>query len=63
MLRGEVSHIIREAEQLLWVLARCDVEDLSPTRPAVLLKLRDLEARAGSIDLYSAVLESSGSQQ
>lgn len=44
---------------MLWVIARCDVENLSANRGMVLERLRDLEAAAAGmhIDLYRAVLE------
>jgi hypothetical protein len=59
MLQGEVNEIVRRAEQLLWVLARCDVEDLSSTRAAALKGLNELEcaARIHGADLYHEVLE------
>jgi hypothetical protein len=60
MLGGEVVDIVRRAEHLLWVLARCDVEDLSSARSTALLGLRQLEERAAqleALDLYREVLE------
>jgi len=60
MLGGEVADIVRRAEHLLWVLARCDVEDLSSGRRTALLGLRQLEERAAQLqapDLYREVLE------
>jgi len=60
MLGGEIVDIVRRAEHLLWVLARCDVEDLSSARNTALLGLRQLEERAAqleALDLYREVLE------
>ncbi len=53
------GEIVSRAAELLWVIARCDVENLSATRDMVLDRLRDLEAAAAglNIDLYRAVLE------
>jgi hypothetical protein len=59
MLGGEVADIVRRAEHLLWVVARCDVEGLSSTRNTALDNLRTLEERAAQLnaDLYREVLE------
>jgi hypothetical protein len=60
MLGGEVAELVRRAEHLLWVVARCDVEGLSSTRNTALHNLRRLEERAAqlnSTDLYREVLD------
>ena len=46
------------AKELLWVIARCDVENLNSHRATALQHLRDLECQAAAIqlDLYSEVL-------
>ncbi len=53
------GEIVSRAAELLWVIARCDVENLSANRGIVLERLRELEtiATAMNIDLYRAVLE------
>jgi hypothetical protein len=52
------SEIVTRAAELLWVIARCDVENLSANRDLALDRLHDLEiAAAGlNIDLYRAIL-------
>jgi hypothetical protein len=60
MQGGNVTDLVRRAEHLLWVVARCDVEDLSSARHTALLGLRDLEERAARLnatDLYREVLD------
>ena len=60
MLGGQVSDIVRRAEHLLWVVARCDVEGLSSARDQALLSLRELEKQAAGLhatDLYREVFE------
>ncbi len=52
--------IISRAAELLWVIARCDVENLSAQRDMILEKLHALEAAAALQnipDLYQAVLQ------
>ena len=52
--------IVSRAAELLWVIARCDVENVSAHRTAVLDRLRDLENLAASMnipDLYRQALE------
>ena len=52
--------IVSRAAHLLWVIARCDVENLLAHRQIVLDQLRDLEnaaTRFGILDLYQAVLQ------
>jgi len=52
------SRIVDRAKELLWVIARCDVENLNSHRATALQHLRDLECQAAAIqlDLYSEVL-------
>lgn len=53
--------VVSRAAELLWVVARCDVESVSAHRRTVLDGLRDLEdaaARLNISDLYQAVLNS-----
>ena len=60
MQASELKAILDQAEHLLWVLARCDVEDLAAPRAAILRRLRELENRArpfGVTDLYWSVLQ------
>ncbi|HWC99084.1 MAG TPA: hypothetical protein VG456_20130 [Candidatus Sulfopaludibacter sp.] len=60
MQGGNVADIVRRAEHLLWVVARCDVEGLSSTRQTVLIELRALEERAAQLqatDLYREVFQ------
>jgi len=60
MSGGPIADLVRRAEELLWVLARCDVEGLSSTRGTVLRALRELEERAALLDtpdLYRQVFE------
>ncbi len=55
------GEIVSRAADLLWIIARCDVENLSAQRDMALDRLRDLEAAAALLnipDLYRAVLES-----
>ncbi len=58
------SELIAEAEHLLWVVARSDVEGLSAPRTHILRRLEILERQAreiGLTDLYSRVLQQSAS--
>jgi hypothetical protein len=51
--------LVSRAEELLWVIARCDVEDVRAHRPMALAMLRDLESRAAELkidDLYREVV-------
>jgi len=55
--------LVSRAKELLWVIARCDVENVSAQRPMALAKLRDLESRAAELkieDLYGAVVANRG---
>lgn len=55
-----MADIVRQAEHLLWVMARCDVEGLSSTRRTILQALHELEERAAGLntpDLYREVFE------
>jgi hypothetical protein len=51
--------IVDRAKELLWVIARCDVENLQAHRTTALDHLRDLEkhATALNIDLYQEVMQ------
>ena len=46
------SELIARANELLWVIARCDVEDINGHRSLALAKLRELELRAMNLDFY-----------
>jgi len=51
--------LVSRAKELLWVIARCDVENVSAHRPVALAMLRDLESRAAELkidDLYGEVV-------
>jgi hypothetical protein len=51
--------LVSRAKELLWVNARCDVENISAHRPMALAMLRDLESRAAELkieDLYGEVV-------
>jgi len=53
--------IVYRAKELLWVIARCDVENLQTQRNTALQHLRDLEQRAAELsipDLYREVIHS-----
>ncbi|HUI56495.1 MAG TPA: hypothetical protein VLY04_16080 [Bryobacteraceae bacterium] len=55
----EKSKIVSRAEELLWVIARCDVEDVRAHRATALDHLRDLEIRAAEMrmpNLYREVM-------
>lgn len=50
---AEITH---RAEELLWVIARCDVENVRSHRDTALEQLRNLELRAAALnipDLYA----------
>ena len=52
--------IVDRAKELLWVIARCDVEDVQAHRSAALERLRDLELRAAEMripDLYREIVQ------
>ena len=51
--------IVDRAKELLWVIARCDVENVQAHRNMVLEHLRDLEREAVAlkIDLYQEVMQ------
>lgn len=53
--------VLSRAEELLWVIARCDVENLHAHRRPALEQLRELESRAAAVeipDLYNEVVHS-----
>ncbi|HLK51168.1 MAG TPA: hypothetical protein VKT49_23660 [Bryobacteraceae bacterium] len=59
---SDLRAILERAEHLLWVMARCDVEDLPTHRSDVLRRLAELEHRAAQLgvpDLYRKVLQAS----
>ena len=47
----ERSEIVSRAEALLWVIARCDVENVRAHRAAALDHLRELERRAAEMQV------------
>ena len=52
--------IVDRAKELLWVIARSDVEDVQAHRSTALERLRDLELRAAEMripDLYREVVQ------
>jgi hypothetical protein len=52
--------IVNRAKELLWVIARCDVENVQAHRSIALERLRDLEVRAAEMripDLYREVMQ------
>jgi len=52
--------IVGRAKELLWVIARCDVENLHAHRDTALEHLRALETRAAELripDLYREVIQ------
>jgi hypothetical protein len=52
--------IVERAEELLWVIARCDVENLQAHRATALERLGDLELEAAEMripDLYREVVQ------
>jgi hypothetical protein len=52
--------IVDRAEELLWVIARCDVENTQAHRSTALERLRNLELRAAEMripDLYREVVK------
>jgi len=52
--------IVQRARELLWVIARCDVEDVQAHRSTALERLRELEVRAAEMkipDLYREVMQ------
>jgi hypothetical protein len=51
--------LVSRAKELLWVIARCDVENVNAHRTRALEMLRDLERRAAELkinDLYGTVV-------
>jgi hypothetical protein len=51
--------LISRAKELLWIIARCDVENVNAHRLTALAMLRDLEFRARELqikDLYREVM-------
>lgn len=60
MCTSELAGLMACAEHLLWVIARCDVENLSGHRDQAMRRLHAIEARAldlGVSDLYREVLQ------
>jgi len=55
MLHTVNSELIARAKELLWVIARCDVEDIKGHRSLALAKLRELELLAGKFDFYMQI--------
>ncbi len=56
--RRDRAKLLQRAEHLLWVLARCDVEDLAAQRQNILKCLHTTEmwaAELGVSDLYREV--------
>ena len=54
-----LAELVQRAQRLLWVIAMCDVENLSAQRHRVLCQLRDLEAQMPNFrlsDLYEEIL-------
>jgi hypothetical protein len=52
--------IVDRAKELLWVIARCDVEGVQAHRTTALERLRDLEVSAAELripDLYREVMQ------
>jgi hypothetical protein len=52
--------IVDRAKELLWVIARCDVEGIQAHRTTALQRLRDLELKAAEMripDLYREVVK------
>ena len=59
MLTTGPQELVSRAKELLWVIARCDVENVNAHRNMALTMLRQLELRAGELqirDLYEEVL-------
>jgi hypothetical protein len=55
----EAAEIANRAEELLWVIARSDVENVRSHRDRALEQLRELESAASALsipDLYREVL-------
>ena len=55
--------LVSRAKELLWVIARCDVENINAHRTTALTMLHDLESRASELeirDLYVAVMAQGG---
>ena len=60
MYSAELTDVLAQAQQLLWMLARYDVEGLSDQRRHVLRRLREVEIRASELgvpDLYLQILQ------
>jgi hypothetical protein len=55
--RVKASELVTRAKDLLWVIARCDVDNVGAHRPRALEMLRELERQAIEmrIDLYEEV--------
>jgi hypothetical protein len=49
--------LVSRANDLLWVIARCDVENLCGQRTMALSKLRDLESRAAELKIHDLYCE------
>ena len=48
--------VIDRAVHLLWVIARCDVENLSNQRCHALRELGDIELRTGKLGFYDQLI-------
>jgi hypothetical protein len=60
MQNSGTPRILERADQLLWVMARCDVENVHGHRTTVLERLCELELRAAAVripDLYREVVQ------
>ena len=60
MNKSGAADLVVLAEELLWVIARCDVENLSAHRGAVLEQLRQVEAECAArkiSDIYQTAVE------
>jgi hypothetical protein len=49
--------LVSRAKELLWVIARCDVENIGAHRNTALAKLRDLESQAADLKIRDLYLE------
>ena len=59
MQHADNAVLVQRADELLWVMARCDVEGVSAHRERLLERLFDLETRNSQLhlpDLYEAVV-------
>lgn len=61
MPTSELAGLMERAEQLLWILARSDVEDLPEQRHVLLERLQEMETRASQLgvsNLYEEIFQS-----